>query len=170
VKHCQRQRQRQRQPAASTVRTVRVLVRSATACAHTTTEHKSRRRCNSSDTPSSWREDVQGSPYGAMGLAKEVAADEIAHVRVLRGALGEAAVPCPLIDISAKGAWRTGATATFGKPTKFDPYASDLAFLIGAFVFEDVGVTAYNGAAYAVSRLLPYGAQMSRVLRCAGPS
>lgn len=68
--------------------------------------------------------------------AQEIAADELAHVRFLRSALGSAAVPSPDINFIA-------AFNALG----FDPFANELNFLLGAFVFEDVGVTAYNGAA-----------------------
>ena len=94
--------------------------------------------------------DFSGDPLvGA--YAREIAADEAAHVAFLRTALGSAAVAMPNINISgdANGAFTAAARAAgvIGASDTFNPYSTPENFLLGAFIFEDVGVTAYKGAA-----------------------
>jgi hypothetical protein len=87
--------------------------------------------------------------------ANEIAGDEIAHVRFLREQLGGSAVAQPAIDIGTDpaGAFSSAARAAglVGAGVAFDPYLNDENFLLGAYVFEDVGVTAYKGAAPLIS-------------------
>jgi hypothetical protein len=83
--------------------------------------------------------------------AREIAADEVAHVTFLRSQLGASAVSQPALDlsVSATSAFSKAAAAakviTAGQV--FNQYGSEDNFLLAAFLFEDVGVTAYKGAA-----------------------
>ena len=92
--------------------------------------------------------------------AREIAQDEINHVKFLRNTLNaiaaNTAVAQPRIDvgISPNGAFSNAARAagiTMAADAVFDPYASDENFLLGSFIFEDVGVTAYKGASPLIS-------------------
>ncbi|MEO8726008.1 MAG: ferritin-like domain-containing protein, partial [Acidobacteriaceae bacterium] len=64
-------------------------------------------------------------------IASEIRRDEQGHVRFLRSALGSAAVKKPTINLNALG-------------IGFSDWKS---FIILAAIFEDVGTSAYNGAA-----------------------
>lgn len=83
-----------------------------------------------------------------LAYAAEIAQDELDHVRFLRINIGNASVACPKMDIGP--AFATLGAAAFNTTSQtppFSPYFDIYNFLLGAFVFEDVGVTAYKGAA-----------------------
>ena len=79
-----------------------------------------------------------------------IAQDEMNHVAAIQATITKNSgtpVPRPTIDFTAFAAIATAAKIS----GTFNPFADYMSFLVGAFVFEDVGVTAYNGAAPAIS-------------------
>lgn len=79
------------------------------------------------------------------GLVKNIAGNELAHVRFVSStvaALGGRPVPRPPIDFEAGFA---GVARGAGLPD-FDPFANEMNFFLGAMLFEDVGITVLKGA------------------------
>ena len=80
-------------------------------------------------------------------IVEKLAADELAHVLLLRKLLGGNTIAQPTINLSTS--WTTLAlTAGLIRPGQvFNPFADEISLLIGAYVLEDVCVTALAGAA-----------------------
>lgn len=84
-------------------------------------------------------------------IAREIAMDERAHVAFLRDALGDSAVARPRISLDQSFTTAATAAGLIQPGEVFDAYANDRNFLFAAFLFEDVGVTAFKGAAPFIS-------------------
>lgn len=94
-------------------------------------------------------------------FASEIANEELAHVNFLRAALTDAGAPVaerPVLNLASS--FQTAAAVAFDgvnpgdvglpatfTPADFNPFANGTFFAHGAYIFEDVGVTAYKGAA-----------------------
>lgn len=85
-------------------------------------------------------------------FASLLAGDETKHVSFLRQAITAAgATPVPIPAINLQNSFTSAINASymgmFGNGVSFNYAANDFDFLQASFLFEDLGVTAYQGAA-----------------------
>ncbi len=93
---------------------------------------------------------VTFSNAAVAAYAFETAVEERKHVSFLQSAISSnkgTAVPMPNINLQSSFSTLGGLLGL----TAFDPFTTDLTFLLGAYIFEDVGVTAYHGGALAIT-------------------
>jgi hypothetical protein len=67
---------------------------------------------------------------------KEVAANELAHVRFYRRTLGNQAVPRPAIDLTGFAA----AAKAAGLGDNLDPFENEMNFFLGGMLMEDLRI------------------------------
>jgi hypothetical protein len=77
------------------------------------------------------------------GMIKNIAGNEMAHVRFAQAVTGGRAIRRPPIDFEAGFA---AVAAAAGIPD-FDPFASEMDFFLGGMLFEDVGISVLKGSA-----------------------
>lgn len=86
---------------------------------------------------------VQFSSPVREGMIKNIAGNEVAHVRFGQQITGSRAIRRPPIDFDAGFA---AVAAAAGIPN-FDPFASEMDFFLGGMLFEDVGISVLKGSA-----------------------
>ena len=92
---------------------------------------------------------------------QEVAAQEIAHLNLLRTVLGKKVPARPQIDLAGSFTTAMRAAGVIGPTDTFDPFASQKNLLLAAYFQNDIGVTAYVGAS-------PYIAKPANLQAAAG--
>ncbi len=80
-------------------------------------------------------------------FAIQLANDELAHVRFIRDVLGADAIAEPSIDFDQAYTAIAMSAGLISAGQTFNPFASEINFLLGAYLIEDVCVTALAGAA-----------------------
>jgi hypothetical protein len=77
------------------------------------------------------------------GMIKNIAGNEVAHIRFAQAIAGSNASRRPPIDFDAGFA----AVAAAAGLSDFDPFASEMDFFLGGMLFEDVGISVIKGSA-----------------------
>ena len=84
------------------------------------------------------------------GFAQQLAVDETAHVTFIRAAIaaeGGAPINQPLINLNTSWSSLAMSAGLIAAGQTFNPFSSEPNFFLGAYVLEDVCVTALCGAA-----------------------
>ena len=92
---------------------------------------------------------VQFSNPAREGMIKNIAGNEVAHIRFVRAITGSQASQRPPIDMDAGFA----AVAAAAGLSDFDPFGNEMDFFLGGMLFEDVGVSVLKGSARKLKSL-----------------